>query len=76
MSSSPAVGKNNFSFCKSRYCSLQLEEVHANEINRDIHLANTLFQKGSLEKNMAAVCNGISLLMLAFKTVYRNMAGL
>ena len=44
VSSSPAVGKNNFSFCKSRFRSLQLEEVHANEINHDIHLANTLFQ--------------------------------
>ena len=44
VSSSPAVGKKNFSFCKSRFRSLQLEEVHANEINHDIHLANTLFQ--------------------------------
>ena len=40
----PAVGKNNFSFCKSRFRSLQLEEAHANEINHDTHLANTLFQ--------------------------------
>ena len=44
VSSSPVVGKNNFSFCKSRFRSLQLEEAHANEINHDIHLANTLFQ--------------------------------
>ena len=44
VSSSPAVGKKNFSFCKSRFRSLQLEEAHANEINHDIHLANTLFQ--------------------------------
>ena len=32
------------SFCKSRFRSLQLEEPNANEINHDIHLANTLFQ--------------------------------
>ena len=38
------MGKKNYSFCKSRFCSLQLEEAHANEINHDIHLANTLFQ--------------------------------
>ena len=38
------MGKNNFSFCKSRFRSLQLEEAHANEINYVIHLANTLFQ--------------------------------
>ena len=44
VSSNPAVGKKNFSFCKSRFRSLQLEEAHANEINHDIHLANTLFQ--------------------------------
>ena len=44
VSSSPAVGKKNFSFCKSRFRSLQLEEADANEINHDIHLANTLFQ--------------------------------
>ena len=37
-------GEKNFSFCKSRFRSLQLEEAHANEINHDIHLANTLFQ--------------------------------
>ena len=42
VSSSPAVGKKNFSFCKSRFRSLQLEKAHANEINHDIHLANTL----------------------------------
>ena len=41
---SPAEGKKNFSFCKSRFRSLQLEEAHANEINHDRHLANTLFQ--------------------------------
>ena len=41
MSSNPAVGKKNFSFCKSRFRSFQLD---ANEINHDIHLANTLFQ--------------------------------
>ena len=34
---------------------------HASEINHDIHLVNTLFQI----KNMAAVCSGISLFMLA-----------
>ena len=44
VSSNPDVGKKNFSFCKSRFRSLQLEEAHANEINHDIHLANTLFQ--------------------------------
>ena len=33
-----------FSFCKSRFRSLQPEEAHANKINYDIHLANTLFQ--------------------------------
>ena len=44
VSSSPAVGKKNFSFCKSRFRSLQLEEARANEINHDRHLANTLFQ--------------------------------
>ena len=38
------MGKKNFSFCKSRFRSLQLEEADANEINHDIHLANTLFQ--------------------------------
>ena len=43
VSSSLAVGKH-FSFCKSRFRSLQLEEAHANEINHDIHLTNTLFQ--------------------------------
>ena len=49
MSLSPAGGKKNFSFCKSRFRFLQLEEANVNEINHDIHLANTLFQKGSLE---------------------------
>ena len=44
VSSSPAVDKKNFSFCKPRVRSLQLEEAHANEINHFIHLANTLFQ--------------------------------
>ena len=44
VSSNPAVGKKNFSFCKSSFRSLQLEEANANEINHDIHLANTLFQ--------------------------------
>ena len=44
VSSSPAVDKKNVSFCKSRFRSLQLEKAHANEINLDIHLANTLFQ--------------------------------
>ena len=33
---------SDFSFCYSRFRSLQLEEAHANEINHDIHLANTL----------------------------------
>ena len=42
--SSPAVGKKNFSFCKPRVRSLQLEEARVNEINHDMHLANTLFQ--------------------------------
>ena len=56
------MGKKNFSFCKSCFRSLQLEEAHANEINHDIHLANTLFQiKVRQKKNMAAVCGGISL---------------
>ena len=44
VSSNPAVGKKNFSFCESRSSILQLEEAHANEINHDIHLANALFQ--------------------------------
>ena len=65
MSSSPNIGKKNFSFCKSRLRSLQEEEAHANEINHDIHLANTVSDKSSSEKNMAAICNGISLFMLA-----------
>ena len=39
-----AVGKKNFSFCKSCFRSLQLEEAHVSEINHDIHLVNTLFQ--------------------------------
>ena len=37
--SSPTVGKN-FSCCNSRF---QLDSANTNEINRDIHLANTLF---------------------------------
>ena len=37
-------GQEEFFFCKSRFRSLQLEEVNANEINHDIHLANTMFQ--------------------------------
>ena len=37
-------GQEEFFICKSRFRSLQLEEAHANEINREIHLANTLFQ--------------------------------
>ena len=37
-------GQQEFSFCKSRFRSLQLEEAHANELNHDIYLANTLFQ--------------------------------
>ena len=44
VSSSPAVDKKNFPFCKSSFRSLQLEEAHANEINHELHLANTLFQ--------------------------------
>ena len=44
VSSNQAVGKKNFSFCKSRFRSLQLEEAHSNEINHDLNLANTLFQ--------------------------------
>ena len=44
VSSSRAVSKKNFWYCKSRFRSLQLEEAHANEIGHDIHLANTLFQ--------------------------------
>ena len=39
-----------FSFCKSRFRSLQPWEAHANEINHDIHLANTLFQKKVFRK--------------------------
>ena len=65
VSSSPAVGKTYFSFCKSRFRSLQQEEAHANEINHDILLANTLFQIKVRQKNMAAFCSGISLFMLA-----------
>ena len=42
VSSSPAVGKI-FSFCNSRFRSLQLEGAHAIEINHDIHLVNNLF---------------------------------
>ena len=41
VSSSPAMD-NNFSFCSSSFRSLQHEEAHANEINHEIHLANTL----------------------------------
>ena len=37
-------GQEEFLFCKSCFRSLQLEEAHANEINHDRHLANTLFQ--------------------------------
>ena len=37
-------GQDVFSFCKSRLRSLQQGEAQANEINHDIHLANTLFQ--------------------------------
>ena len=59
-------GMKKFSFCKSRFRSLQLDEAHANEINHDIHLANTLFQiKVRQKKNMASVCSGKSLFMLA-----------
>ena len=66
VSSSPAVGKMNFSFCKSRFRSLQPEEAHSNEINNGMHIANTLFQIFRFDrKNMAAVCSGISLFMLA-----------
>ena len=36
------LGKN-FSFCNSRFSSLQPELARANEINHNIHLANTLF---------------------------------
>ena len=68
VSSKPAVGKKDFSFCRSRFRSLQLEEAHANEINHDIHLANTLFQIKVRFKNMAAVCSGLSLFMLALTT--------
>ena len=60
------MDKKNFSFCKSRFRSSQQEEAHANEINNDIHLANTLFEiKVRQKKNIAAVCSGISLFMLA-----------
>ena len=73
VNSSPAVDKKNFSFCKSRFRSLQLEEAHANEIKHDIPLANTLFQiKVGLVKNMAVVCSGISLFMYS-KTGRRRM---
>ena len=65
VSSSLAVGKKNSSFCKSPFRSLQLKEAHASEINHDIHLVNTLFQIKNRQKNMAAVCSGISLFMLA-----------
>ena len=41
VSSSPAVGKKNFSFCKSRFRAYQLEEAHSKKINHDIHLAIT-----------------------------------
>ena len=51
VSSSPAVGKKIFSFCKPRFRSLQLEEAHVNEISHDMHLANNLFQiKGRQKK--------------------------
>ena len=42
VSSSPGMGKN-FSFCNSRFRSLQPELARANEIIHNIHLANTLF---------------------------------
>ena len=35
-------GQKNFSFCKSRFRSLQQEEANANEISHDINLANTV----------------------------------
>ena len=38
--SNHTVGKN-FSFCNS--CTAQLDNADANEINRGIYLANTLF---------------------------------
>ena len=50
--SSPAVGKKNFSFCKPRFRSLQLEEGRVNEINHDMHLANTLFQIKTRQKKI------------------------
>ena len=60
------MSKKNFSFCKSRFRSLQLEETHANLINHDIQLTNILYQiKVRQKKNMAVVCSGKSLLMLA-----------
>ena len=43
--SSPAVGKS-FSFCNSSFFfsrGSRLESANTNEINRDIHLAFTLF---------------------------------
>ena len=63
------MGKKNFSFCKSRFRFLQLDETLANEINHDIHLANTLFQIKVLRKNIAAVYSGISLFMLALSRI-------
>ena len=47
MDSSPAVGKT-FSFCNSVFFfsrGSHLESANTNEINRDIHLAFTLFWK-------------------------------
>ena len=62
---SPLWARRIYSFCKSSFCTLQLEEAHANEINHDIHLANTLFQIKVRYKNMTSVCSGLSLFMLA-----------
>ena len=58
MRSNPAVDKN-FHFVILGPCSLQLELAHANEINHDIHIANTVLDKGL----MTAVSSGISLFM-------------
>ena len=68
-------GQDVFSFCKSRFRSLQQEEAHANEINHDKHLANTLFKiKVRQKKNVAAVCSGISLFMLGLTLIAKKIA--
>ena len=59
------MGKKNLSFCTFRFRSLQLEEADANEINQEIHLANTLFQIKVRQKKYGCRLGRISLFMLA-----------